>query len=141
MTKADLKPIKIAATVFYPKDCYVLNKMFDEDNNKYAVTLGELSEAAVAKLAELDIRVKDKEVPKKHIVAKSKFIFEFYSEDGSQIPTDSIGSGTKVHVLLTPYRHKLSAKHGASPSVKKLIVTELVEYAPQRATEDAEEAL
>jgi hypothetical protein len=127
--------------VFYPKDAHILNKMFDEDNDKYAVTLGELSDAACEKLKELDIRVKEKDVPKKHIVAKSKFVFKFETEDGNEIPTDSIGGGTKVHVLLTPYRHKLSAKHGASPSVKKLIVTELVEYAPTRSTEDAEEAL
>src|SRR5690348_1043517 len=96
-TKADMKPIKIAATVFYPKDCYVFNTMFDPENDRYAVTLGELSDAAVEKLAEVDIRAKTKDVPKRHIVAKSKYVFEFFNEDGTKIPTDSIGSGTKVH--------------------------------------------
>jgi hypothetical protein len=133
-----IKPIKIKATVFYPQDMSKINKTFDEDNKKYSCTLGNLSEAACKALEELGIKIKDKEVPSKHIVGKSLYKFNAVTPEGEEIAAENIGSGTEVEVLLTAYRHKLSAKHGAAPSVKKLIVTKLQAYDPAGSVADAD---
>lgn len=133
---SDLKPIRIKATVFYPQDMSRINTTFDEDNKRYACTLGGLSEAACAALKELDIRVKQKDVPGAHIVGKSLYKFDCVTPEGEGIPAEKVGSGTEVEVLLTAYRHKLSSKHGASPSIKKIIVTKLNAYEPSRSVED-----
>lgn len=133
---SDLKPIRIKATIHFPQDMSKINKTFNEDNDKYNVTLGGLSEGAQEALKAMDIRIKQKDVPGPHIVAKSKFKFDCVTEDGEVIPAEKIGSGTEVIALVTAYRHKLSSKHGAAPSVKKLIVTKLNAYEPDRAVED-----
>ena len=39
-----------------------------------------------------------------------------------------IGNGTKVTALVGSYRHKMSSKFGAAPSIGKIIVTDLVVY-------------
>jgi len=135
---SDLKPVKVNAEIFYAYDMYNLNTKFDEDNKKYACTLGKLSEAACTALEELGIKIKDKEVPGKHIVGKSLYKFELFDKEGKQIPVERIGNGTKVIALISSYRHKMSSKHGAAPSIKKLIVTDLVEYNPERSVEDEE---
>lgn len=138
-TKSDLKPIKIKATVYYAQDLSKINTMFDPDNKRYAGTFGNLSDAACEALKEtFDIRFKEKDVPGKHIVAKSLYKFSGFTPDGKEIPAESIGSGTEVELLVTGYRHKLSAKTGASPTVVKMIVTDLKEYNPERSVEDAD---
>ncbi len=51
--------------------------------------------------------------------------------------------GTKCHAVVSSYRHKMSAKFGAAPSIKKLIITELKVYSPEgeEATETADDVL
>lgn len=138
---SDLKPVRVKAEVFYARDSYTLNKKFDEDNNKYQLTLGNLSEAACEALQGLGIKIKNKDVPGKHITGKSTYAFKFYDEEGNEIPAQSIGNGTQVVALITSYMHKLSKVHGAAPSVKKVIVTVLKEYAPDRALEEEDVVL
>lgn len=133
---SDLKPVRVKAEIFFAKDTYVLNKRFDEDNNKYQVTLGNLSVAACEALKGMGIKIKEKEIPGRHVTGKSIYAFKFFDEDGNEIPNERIGNGTEVIALVTAYNHKLSKMHGAAPSVKKLIVTKLMEYNPERATEE-----
>lgn len=133
---SDLKPVKVKAEVFFAKDAYIINTRFDEDNKKYQLTLGNLSEAACDALQNMGIKIKNKEIPGKHITGKSLYTFEFYTEDGEKIPAERIGNGTEVVALVTAYNHKLSKVHGAAPSIKKIIVTKLKEYNPERATEE-----
>lgn len=133
---SDLKPVKVKAEVFFAKDAYVLNKRFDEDNNKFQLCLGNLSEAAADALSSMGIKIKNKEIPGKHITGKSLYAFKFQDEEGNEIPAERIGNGTEVVALVTAYNHKLSKMHGAAPSIKKVIVTNLKEYNPERATEE-----
>jgi hypothetical protein len=63
-----------------------------------------------------------------YIVGKSKFVFEPVDSDGNPVDISKIGNGTKVTALVGSYRHKMSAKYGAAPSISKIIVTELVVY-------------
>jgi hypothetical protein len=115
------------------------NTKFNEANDKYECTLGQLSDAAAAKLEELGIKIKDKDTMGKFIVGKSKFVFEPVDEEGNPIDISKIGNGTKCYALVSSYRHKMSAKFGAAPSIKKLVITELKVYSPEGTTE-AEEA-
>lgn len=133
---SDLKPVKVKAEVFFAKDSYVINKRFDEENDKYQLTLGNLSEAASAALTELGIKVKNKELPGKHITSKSLYAYKFFDEEGNQIPNERIGNGTEVIALVTPRAHKLSKMHGNAADTKKIIVTKLKEYNPERALEE-----
>lgn len=133
---SDLKPVRINAEIFFAYDLYNYNTKFDPDNKKYACTLGNLSEAACEALKGLGIKIKDKELTGKHITGKSLYKFEFVDQEGKGIPVEKIGNGTKVIALVSSYRHKMSSMHGAAPSIKKLIVTELKEYNPDRALEE-----
>jgi hypothetical protein len=63
-----------------------------------------------------------------YIVGKSKFVFEPVDAEGNAIDISKIGNGTKVTALVGSYRHKMSAKFGAAPSISKIIVTDLVVY-------------
>lgn len=139
---SDLKPIRVAATIFYAKDMTVLNKTFDETNDKYVCTLGELSDRACEALQALGIKIKTKEGPGKYVASKSKYIFEPVNEDGEKIDAKKLGNGSKVVALITPYQHKMSGKHGMGVRIQKLIVTDWKVYGPQAATqEDNTEAL
>ena len=133
---SDLKPITIKGEVFFAKDTYVLNKHFDEDNDRYMLTIGNLSEAAQDALQKLGIKVKDKTLPGKHIVSKSKFPFKFLDAEKNEIPNERIGNGTVVTLQVTPRLHKLSKMHGAAANVRNIKVLELKEYNPERATEE-----
>lgn len=133
---SDLKPVRIQGEIFFAYDMYNLNTKFDPDNKKYQCTLGNLSDAACEALVEMGIKIKQKDLCGKHITGKSLYQFELYDQQGNKIPTERVGNGTKVVALVSSYRHKMSSKYGASPSIKKLIVTELKEYNPERAVEE-----
>ena len=133
---SDLKPVRIQGEIFFAYDMYNLNTKFDEDNKKYQCTIGNLSDEACAALADLGIKIKQKDLCGKHITGKSLYKFELVDQQGNNIPVERIGNGTKVVALVSSYRHKMSSKYGAAPSIKKLIVTELKEYNPERATEE-----
>jgi len=126
----DMKPVKIGGELFWANWMNNFNTKFDEDNKKYECTVGNLSDKAAAALEELGIKIKEKPEMGKYIVSKSLYAFEPVDEEGHPVSIDRIGNGTKVVALVSSYRHKMSAKFGASPSIKKLIVTELKEYNP-----------
>jgi hypothetical protein len=104
------------------------NTKFNEDNTKYECTIGMLSDKACEALKEQGIIIKNKDTMGNYIVGKSKFVFEPVDSDGNPVDIGKIGNGTKVTALVGSYRHKMSAKYGAAPSISKIIVTELVVY-------------
>jgi hypothetical protein len=126
-----IKPVKIAGQLFWANYMSEFNTKFNEDNDKYECTLGGLSDKACQALTELGIKIKDRDPMGKYVVGKSKYAFEPVDEDGNPVDIKKIGNGTKVVALVTSYRHKMSAKFGASPSIRKLIVTELKVYDPE----------
>jgi hypothetical protein len=139
MSIDSMKPVKVAGELYWSNWMQEHNKKFNEANDKYECTLGQLSDAACAKLEELGIKLKTKDTMGKYIVAKSKFLFDPVDEEGNPVDVSKIGNGTKCYALVTSYRHKMSAKFGAAPSIKKLVITELKVYSPEGAPE-AEEA-
>ena len=132
----DMKPVKIGGSLYWANWMNQYNTKFNEDNRKYECTIGDLSDKAAEALKELGIQIKEKDTMGKYIVGKSLYVFEPVDEDGKPIDIAKIGNGTKVTALVSSYRHKMSAKYGAAPSIKKLIVTELKEYNPEPKEEE-----
>ena len=124
----DNKPVKVSGQLFWSNWMKEFNTKFNEDNTKYECTLGMLSDKACAALKEQGIMIKNKDTMGNYIVGKSKFVFEPVDEEGNAVDIGKIGNGTKVTALVGSYRHKMSAKYGAAPSIGKLIVTDLVVY-------------
>jgi hypothetical protein len=127
----DMKPVKIGGELFWSNWMHNFNTKFNEDNKKYECTIGNLSDKAAEALKELGIQIKEKDTMGKYIVGKSLYKFEPVDNDGNKVDIERIGNGTKVTALVSSYRHKMSAKYGAAPSIKMLIVTELKEYNPE----------
>ena len=136
MSIDSMKPVKVAGELYWSNWMKEYNTKFNEANDKYECTLGQLSDAACAKLEELGIKLKDKDTMGKYIVGKSKFLFEPVDEEGNPVDISKIGNGTKCYALVSSYRHKMSAKFGAAPSIKKIVITELKVYSPEGAEEE-----
>ena len=102
-------------------------------DGKYKVTLTNLNEAAVNAINSLNI----KNPPQAHksdeygmvLTPKSIIPIELVDENGVEIPGSKVGWGTKASVLLGYY----DCKYGRFPSIKKIVVTELV--SPPEPTE------
>lgn len=139
---SDLKPVKISGELFWSKWMAEFNKAFNELNDRYECTIGNLSDSDVAKLTSLGIRVKHKDSMGNFIVVKSKFLFKPTDADGSEVPVDAIGNGSKCEALVSAYKHKMSAKYGNAPSIVGnsektfLTVTEVKTYVPDAKQED-----
>lgn len=135
------KPVKVQGKLYWNQYMTEFNTHFNADNNKYECTLGNLSDAAVEALKSLGVNVKNKPDQGNYIVAKSKFTFDPVDEDGNKLDAKEFGNGTEAIAIVGSYRHKLSAKFGAAPSIKKLIVTKVVKYEPNKeaATAEAED--
>ena len=127
------KPVKVQGKLFWNQYMTEFNTHFNADNNKYECTLGNLSDAAVEALKSLGVNVKNKPEQGNYIVAKSKYTFDPVDEDGNKLDAKEFGNGTEAIAIIGSYRHKLSAKFGAAPSIKKLIITKVVKYDPDAA--------
>lgn len=136
----DMKPVKIGGELFWSQWMNNFNTKFNEDNKKYECTLGNISDKAAEALKELGIQIKNKPEMGNYIVGKSLYVFTPVDEEGKPVAIESIGNGTKVTALVSSYRHKMSAKYGAAPSIKTIIVNELKSYSPP-ATEDDDDIL
>ena len=130
------KPVKVSGQIFWANWMKEFNTKFNEDNTKYECTLGMLSDKACEALKELGIVIKNKDTMGNYIVGKSKFLFTPMDAEGNAIDISKIGNGTKVTALIGSYRHKMSAKFGAAPSIGKIMVTELVTYSADSAEEE-----
>lgn len=130
------KPVKVSGQLFWANWMKEFNTKFNDDNTKYECTLGMLSDAAAEAIKGLGVVVKNKDTMGNYIVGKSKFVFEPVDSEGNPVDISKIGNGTKVTALVNSYRHKMSAKFGAAPSIGKIIVTELVVYGESVDEED-----
>ena len=134
-----IKPVKVSGKLYWNRYLAEFNTHFNEDNTKYECTLGNLSAKAVEALEELGIKVKHKDEMGNYIVAKSKYLFKPIDEDGNELDPKTFGNGTEAYAVISSYRHKLSNKFGAAPSIKKLVVTKVVTYDGGEAVEEEAE--
>ena len=137
----DNKPVKVSGQLFWANWMKEFNTKFNEDNTKYECTIGMLSDKACEALKEQGIVIKNKDTMGNYIVGKSKFLFTPMDDEGNDIDIGKIGNGTKVTALVGSYRHKMSAKFGAAPSISKIIVTDLVVYGADADEEDDSDIL
>lgn len=131
-----VKPVKIEATVMW---AFLSRK--NDLSDAYQVDLCNISDSDAAALERIGISVKEnpnKPEKGKYITCKSKnFEIEAYDTHGDRIEGD-VGNGSQCRALIGTYDWKWKNKSGVSPSLKKLVITELVRYSRE---EDEEEDL
>lgn len=132
----DIKPVKIKATVMWA----FLNTR-NEMSGKYQVDLCNISDADAKALKGIGIQVKENEnKPEKgkFITCKSvKYEIDAYDAHGDKIE-GNVGNGSQATAVIGTYDWKFKNKIGTSPSLKKLTITELVEYNPSNEEEEEE---
>lgn len=120
------KPIKIAATIYWA----FVNK---QDNfGNFSVTLGNLSDKAVEALQGIGVKAKsspDKPDQGNYISCKSQLPITVLDEDGDKLDV-LIANGSKGVAVISAYDWTFKNRKGRSPSVGKLVVTDLKEYKP-----------
>ena len=116
------KPVAIHTTLYWAS----LNNKNDL-SGKYQVDLGNLSDAAVMALEGIGIDVKNKPDLGNYISCKSTTPIKAVDEQGIALnPETLVGNGSKAAVSFYDWTHM--NKSGRSPSLVKLMVTDLVEY-------------
>lgn len=135
----NVKPVKVAAEIMWAS-----LKRPNEMSGAYQVELCNLSPKAVAALETLNVSAKKSEdKPEKgfFITCKSKHPIKAYDTDNQEIH-ENVGNGSKCNAVLGSYEWTFKNKKGVSPSLMKLTITDLVEYAGTAETDmDEEEAL
>jgi hypothetical protein len=119
--------IKMKCDIFWAQH----NKINDM-SGKYQINLCNLSDAAVEALEGMGISVATGEDKKadmgRYITCKSEKPIKVFDVDGDEI-TEAIGNGSKAKAMVSTYSWTYKNKKGISPSLRKLVVTDLVEYA------------
>jgi hypothetical protein len=104
----------------------------NEMSDAYQVNLCNLSDKAVAALEDMGISIQEnaEKKPKmgKYITCKSQKPIKAFDTDGVDIIED-IGNGSKAICMIGSYAWTYKNKKGVSPSLAKLVVTDLVAYA------------
>lgn len=122
----EVKAIKVKCDIFWAQH----NKINDM-SGKYQINLCNLSDAAVEALEGMGISVATGEDKKadmgRYITCKSEKPIKVFDTDGDEI-TEAIGNGSKGKAMVGSYSWTYKNKKGISPSLKKLVITELVEY-------------
>ena len=119
--------LKLKADIYWAS----LNRK-NEMADAYTVDLCNLSDKAVAALEDMGISVQENLEKKpeqgKYITCKSQKPIKAFDTDGVDIVED-IGNGSKAICMIGSYAWTYKNKKGVSPSLVKLVVTDLVEYA------------
>lgn len=118
--------VKVKADVFWCQ-----HDKINEMSGKFQLNLCNLSDAAAAALEQMGISVQVGEDGKanmgKYITCKSTTPIRVHDVDGDEIK-EKIGNGSKAKALIGSYAWTYKNKKGVSPTLKKLIVTDLVEF-------------
>ena len=119
--------LKIKATVNWA----FLNRK-NEMADAYTVDLCNLSDKAVAALEEMGISVQENLEKKpeqgKYITCKSQKPIKAFDTDNDEIIED-VGNGSKAICMIGSYAWTYKNKKGVSPSLAKLVITDLVVFA------------
>ena len=98
----------------------------------YTVDLCNLSDKAVAALEDMGISVQENAEKKpeqgRYITCKSQRPIKAFDTDGDDIVED-IGNGSKAICMIGSYDWRYKNKSGRSPSLAKLVITDLVAFA------------
>lgn len=122
--------IKVKADIMWA----YLNKPNDM-SGKYQVDLCNLSEKATQALEGLGIEVKNKEGKGNFITCKSTRPILAFDDGGATIDGTIIGNGSKAVALIGFFEWMYQKKKGVSPALRKLVITDLVQYSGASAEE------
>jgi ATP phosphoribosyltransferase len=123
---SDSKPVVLNATAFWA-NLQAVNEL----SGKYQVDLGGLSPAAVEALESQGISVRNREDDRGNfITVKSRNPIKAYDTSGEEIGA-LIGNGSQVKAVIGHYDWSFQSKKGRSPSLLKMVVTELSVYNPE----------
>lgn len=129
-----MESVKIKAKMMWP----FLDKV-NEMSGTYQVDLVDLSDKAIKAIEEMGIVVKHKEGKGSFITCKSQRPIHAYDEGGSRLEGVNIGNESEAVVVLGFYDWTFKGKKGRSPSIKKLVVTKVVEYAGAGAIDEEDD--
>jgi len=124
---AQLEEVKMDSVKLKAVVMWCFNKEPNEMSGKYQINLTQLSDAAVEALEKLNIEVKEKDDSGKYITCKSARPIKVLDTDGDEIE-EKIGNGSKAKCIIGSYEWKYKNKKGVSPSLQKIVITELVEF-------------
>lgn len=131
---ADSKRVKIKADVYWCQHTKV-----NDMSGKYQLNLCNLSDAAVDALESMGISVQVGEEKKsemgRYITCKSQSEIKVFDTDGDLIK-EAIGNGSKAKALVGSYEWSYKNKKGISPSLGKIVITELVEFGSESIIDD-----
>lgn len=119
----DTQRVKIKADVMW---AYLDRK--NEMSSKYQVDLCNLSTPAVKALESMGLSVREKEGKGFFITCKSNNPIKAYGKTGEELEGMAIGNGSKAVALIGSYEWAWKNKQGVSPSIKKLVIEDLVSY-------------
>ena len=118
--------LKLKATVNWA----FLNRK-NEMADAYTVDLCNLSDKAVAALEDMGISVQENLEKKpeqgKYITCKSQKPIKAFDTDGIEIIED-VGNGSKAVCMVGSYAWTYKNKKGVSPSLAKLVITDLIVF-------------
>jgi hypothetical protein len=121
----NLRPIALNATLYWAN---LQSK--NELSDKYQVDLGGLSSAAVKALEERGITVKNKDDDRgSFITVKSNNPIKAYDTHGEEIGA-LVGNDSKAKAVVGHYDWSFQSRQGRSPSLLKMVVTDLNVYEP-----------
>lgn len=128
------KRVKIKADVFWCQHTKV-----NDMSGKYQLNLCNLSDAAVDALEAMGISVQTGEDKKaemgRYITCKSQSVIKVFDTDGDLIE-EAIGNGSKAKALVGSYEWSYKNKKGISPSLGKIVITDLVEFGTESSIDD-----
>jgi hypothetical protein len=124
---AQLEEVKMDSVKLKAVVMWCFNKEPNEMSGKWQMDLTQLSDAAVEALEAMQIEVKEKEGMGKYITCKSARPIKVLDTDGDEIE-EKIGNGSKAKCIIGSYEWKYKNKKGVSPSLQKIVITELVEF-------------
>lgn len=120
-------------------NCELYWGFFDRVNDmsgKYQVDLTSLSDKAVSALEDLGIKVNNKGDERgNYITVKSSNPIKVFFDTNDEASPSMIGNGSSAKAAIGFYDWDFRGKKGRSPSLKKLVVTDLVVYAGAEAGE------
>lgn len=121
--------MKVAGTFYWS---YFAKK--NDMSGQYQFDFGNLSEKAVEALKEIGLNPREKDDKGFYLTFKSKYPIEVF-DDAGEIISDRDGvtkkivaNGSKGIVTVGYYDWEFKGKKGRSPSAKRVVVTDLVEY-------------
>lgn len=110
-------------------------------SGKYQVDLCHLSDKAVDVLEQMGLRVNSKEDKGRFITCKSNHPIKVFDDKGKELDGNVIGNGSECVATVGFYDWSFKGKKGVSPSLKKLKMTKVVEYAPEAKDDEDDDVL